>query len=310
MSKNKKIISKPSKKLRRLANKEITKQAVVVKELPSVIVITKKAFLVLWNNKKFWLILLFWYLFFNLLFVKGFSSNLSVSNLKSQFEHLFSGTYSRFNSSLTVLLLLVSSTTSNNVNQSTGAFNFFLLIFISLIMIWSLIQINQDKIPKVKDAIYRGIYPIVPFVLILFILALELLPATIGASVYNIVKINGIAAHAFEQVGWFIFFIGLLFWSLYMISSSIFALYIVVEQNINPIAALKQAKRLVSKRRLLVLRKILFLPLLIVVFLVIIMIPSILLFSNFASWIFYLLTIIIIPIIHSYLYNLYQDLKQ
>ncbi len=305
----KKVHKKNITKSKRLANKTIINKDPAIKSLPSVTLITKKTVKILWVNKKFWLILLFWYLIFSLLFVKGFSTNLSIANLKYQFEHLFSGTYSHFNASLTVLLLLIGSTSSNNVNQSAGAFNFFLLIFVSLIIIWSLIQLDQGKVLRVKDAIYRGVYPIVPFLLIILVLALELLPATIGATIYSIIKANNIAVHAIEQVGWLLFFLVLLFWSVYMISSSIFALYIVVEQNLNPIAALKKAKQLVSKRRLLVLRKILFLPLIIVLFLVIIMIPSILLFNNFASWIFYLLTILIIPMIHSYLFSLYQELK-
>ena len=77
-----------------------------------------------------------------------------------------------------------------------------------------------------------------------------------------------------------LFFLALL--SLYMICSSLFALYIVTLPNVTPMKALRSARQLVLHRRFLVLRKILFMPLALLVLGAIIMIPLII-FLTFAA---------------------------
>ena len=46
--------------------------------------------------------------------------------------------------------------------------------------------------PRVRDAYYRGMFPLVPFVLVLALIGLQLLPLVIGATLYNIAVTNGI----------------------------------------------------------------------------------------------------------------------
>lgn len=93
-----------------------------------------------------------------------------------------------------------------------------------------------------------------------------------------------------------------------MISSSIFALYVVTLPEMTPIRALRSAKGLVQFRRWTVMRKILFLPFIICVVGIIIMLPVILLLTPAAEVIFLLLTALVLPVIHSYVYSLYREL--
>ena len=93
-----------------------------------------------------------------------------------------------------------------------------------------------------------------------------------------------------------------------MICSSLFALYIVTLPNVTPMKALRSARQLVLHRRFLVLRKILFMPLALLVLGAIIMIPLIIFLTFAAEWIFFLLSMFVLTVVHAYMYTLYREL--
>ena len=93
-----------------------------------------------------------------------------------------------------------------------------------------------------------------------------------------------------------------------MISSSIFALYIVTLPDMTPLKALRSARQLVRHRRWTVLRKILFLPILLIVVAAIVMLPIIIWTPPLAQWIFFVLTMFAIAAVHAYAYALYREL--
>jgi hypothetical protein len=96
--------------------------------------------------------------------------------------------------------------------------------------------------------------------------------------------------------------------SLYLICSSIIALYVASLPNMTPLAALRSARQLVQFKRWAILRKILFLPVVLVLGAAIILIPIIILYTPAAPWAFLVLSMFILPIVHSYLYALYRSL--
>jgi hypothetical protein len=97
-------------------------------------------------------------------------------------------------------------------------------------------------------------------------------------------------------------------WSFYMVSSSIFALYIVTLPEVQPREALRSAKNLIKYRRRLIIPKIIFLPFFVLAVMAVIIIPLILFASAIVAPVFYLLSMLSVLFIHSYLYSLYRSL--
>lgn len=182
-----------------------------------------------------------------------------------------------------------------------------LLIIESLVIIWALRHLFSGEKIGVKQAYYHSTFPLIPFVIVLFIILLQLLPLTIGSTVLTLILSTVSGSSAVDVVAALLFIV-LSAWSLYMVSSSIFALYIVTLPDMHPRVALKSAKSLVRYRRLPLIRKILFLPLFIIVFMGIVIVPLIL-FANFlVSPAFFVLSMLAVLFAHTYLYSLYKGL--
>jgi hypothetical protein len=96
--------------------------------------------------------------------------------------------------------------------------------------------------------------------------------------------------------------------SLYMVTSSVFALYIVTLPNMTPMRALRSARGLVLGRRWTVLRKLLFLPIALFLLGALIMLPLIWFWAPAATWVFFALSMACLAALHSYMYALYRSL--
>ena len=296
----------PNKK-RIQANK--TKKTVPKRQLDisSSFKIIKQSQVFLWKYRKFWSIFLLIYLVVDLIFVKGLSSNLNVASLQNEFSKVFNGSSSKVSAGVSVFLVLLNSNSSSVGGSSS--IGFFLFIFASMAIIWSLDKFKNSNQVRVKDAIYKGIYPVIPFLLTIFYIAVQLLPITIGSLVYSTVKNNGIAVGAAEQFFWLIFFILTAVWSLYMISSSLFSPFFVVLDNKNPVEAIRTSARLVKGIRLKIMGRFLVMIAALVLAILIIMVIVILLVANTASWLFFIISVLIMPVIISYIYHLYLEIK-
>jgi len=93
-----------------------------------------------------------------------------------------------------------------------------------------------------------------------------------------------------------------------LISASIFALYIVALPEMTPIKALRSASALVKNRRWSVMRKLLWIPLVFSVLAAVIMLPIIVVAAPLAPWVYFVLSILALLALHSYLYTLYREL--
>lgn len=261
----------------------------------------------LWQHKKLFIGLALIYGVLNLILVRGFSGGTDVAQLKSQLAQVFSGNFGPLKSSATIFVSLVS--TSGNTSSSTGgAYQLFLLIVMSLATICGLRLTMAGEFVRLRDTFYKGMYPLVQFLLVLLVVCLQLIPFLAGAAIYNIVISNGIAIDAGEQLLWALLFALLTAASLYMLCSSLFALYIVTLPNMTPLKALRSARELVRYRRWPIIRKLLFLPVCLLIVAAIIMLPTILFVPVAAQWLFFLLTMCGLVVVHAYMYILYREL--
>ena len=282
------------------------KLKVPVRKLPNVFWLTKQAWQVLWRHKGLFTGIVIVYGLLNLVLVQGLASSTDVGSLKDTLNQVFTGHFHELASSLTVFALLVGSA-GNGSSQTAGAYQVFLVLLTSLAVIWALRQVLAGVNIHIRDAYYRGVYPLVPFILVLCMVGLQLLPLIVGTSLYGIVTDNGIAVHA-EKLFWGLLAAGLSALSLYWLCSSVFALYIVTLPDMTPMKALRSARELVRYRRLQIVRKVLWMPFILLLVAAIIMVPIIIWLTPAAQWVFFILTMFSVVAIHAYMYTLYREL--
>ena len=276
-------------------------------KLPSAWKLAERAVRHIWQHKRLFIAITVVYGLLNLLLVRGLSNTNDISTLKTQLNQYFTGDFASLASGLTVFVTLLGSS-GNGSSNTAGAYQFFLLLLASLAIIWALRQTAAGISIRMRDAYYRGMYPVVPFILVLVVIGLQLLPMLIGLSLYTLVVSNGIAVLGIEKLTWGLLALALTILSLYLICSSIFALYIVTLPDMTPLKALRSARDLVRYRRWVLLRKLLFLPLILIVVAAIIMLPIIFWLTPLAQWVFFVLTMFAVLAVNAYMYTLYREL--
>lgn len=247
------------------------------------------------------------YFVLTIMLVKGMGFSTDIQAVKEAFNDLFDSKLSALETSVSLFGELVGSAgqTSSDV---AGIYQSLLLLAVSLALIWTLRQTHAKVVVGVRDAFYKGLYPLVPFLLVLIIIGLQLIPLLIGNWLYGTVVANGIAISGVERAMWALVFFFLALLSLYLISSSIFALYIVTLPDMRPMQALRSARELVRHRRSEILRKVVFLPVALVIIAAVIIIPLILFAAPAVEWVFFGLTMMGLAVVHSYMYTLYREL--
>lgn len=276
-------------------------------KLPNVWQLTKASWQTLWLHKELFIGITVTYGLLNLLLVQGLATGTDVGELKEALNQVFTGQLGSLASGLSIFAVLVSSA-GNGSSQTAAAYQVFLGLITSLAVIWALRQVVSGKQIRIRDAYYQGMYPLVPFILVLVVVGLQFLPLLIGSTLYNLVLSNGIAVTFLEQLVWLVGFGLLTALSLYLVSASLFALYIVTLPDMTPIKALRSARALVRYRRWSVLRKLLCLPIILLVVAAVVMVPIIIWLTPLAQWVFFLLTMFALVAVNTYMYTMYREL--
>lgn len=286
-------------------------QSIQLKSIAGPLSLSAKALKLIWRYN--WLFggIIIIYGVINLAVALGFSGGLNVASLKNQLSYLFHGGLSSVYSGLTIYgLLIVSGNNGSSTPSGGSGIEIILIIMVSLALVYALRNsINKSEV-SIRTAYYRGMYPLVPVILVLIVLALELLPMVVGVGLYAAASQNGIVTTVIENIV-FIFIAALLSaLTIYWLSSSLFALYIVTLPEMTPLKALKSAKKLVKKRRLPIILRLLYLPIVLLVLSLIVMLPIIILAAPIAQWAFRVLSLALLVVAHSYLYHLYRELLE
>ncbi|MEO5628042.1 MAG: hypothetical protein ABIQ89_04115 [Candidatus Saccharimonadales bacterium] len=270
--------------------------------------IMRQALGVIWRNKKLFLILLTVYVVLSLIFVKGFTSTVGLNQAKANLSA------QGYNSSLSTGAVLVSSLFNSRggaISQAASTYQTILLVIMSLVIIWVLRQLyaaNRKTKVSAKAGFYNGVYPLVPFLLVILLISFQLIPFLVGSAIYTTIIGNGLAVTAPERLVWGSMLFILAVWSLYMLSASLFAIYIVTLPDVKPFQAMRSARQLVKYRRWTVMRKLIFLPVSLLIILSLVMLPIVLWLTPAAEWIFFVLGLALLSVVHSYMYRLYREL--
>lgn len=280
------------------------------KPLPSAWSLWKTSLRMFWKYKRIISLFLLIYAILYVVFVRGLSGGIGLGELKQTLED---SAITGFLASFTLFGILVSDS-STTTSESASMYQGMLLIVGSLAFIWLLRQLSGDKFIRVRirDSFYKGMQPLVPFLTILGILALELIPFSIGGYVLNVVLANSLTGSGSELIGIYIICILLVVLSLYLVSGSIAALYIVTLPGMEPIKALKASHQLLLLHRWSVVRKFVLLVLFILSVGLVIFIPLLLAIPASFAWIneyiFFAGSISSFAVFHIYMYNLYKSL--
>lgn len=259
-----------------------------------------------WQHKKLFGGIALIYLALTLVLVRGYIVTNDLGTAKQAIEELVTGVSGQLASSLALLGILLGSSATQGA--AAAVYQAVIAIIVSLAVIWALRQTHAKKHITVKESYYKSSYPLVPFILVLIVIGLQLLPFMVGNFLYSAATRAGLTATVFENAVWLAFTFILVVWTFYMITASLFALYIVTLPNMEPLQSLRSAKQLVKHRRWTVMRKLMFLPFALLVFSLIIMVPVIMFLTPIAEVVFLLMTATLLPLSHSYVYTLYKEL--
>jgi hypothetical protein len=278
------------------------------KKLPSARKIFIRSLRHLWAHKKLFLKLLVIAAILNIFLVKGFTTVNNVEELKEIIQSFTEVSTNRLYEGFTIFSVLVGNSSSASTDVGS-TYQYILVVILSLAYIWTLRKTFLPKVAiRAKDAFYQGMYPLIPFLIVIFIIGLQLIPMVMAAFLYQTVVAGGLAANNLEAAIWLILTSLLSLLSLYMITSSIFSLYIVTLPRTGPLQALRSARGLVLHRRWTIMRKFLFLPLVFMIIAALLVIPTIIVAPWFAEWLLYLLGVAGLLVGHSYGYHLYREL--
>ncbi len=263
----------------------------------------RRSLQLLWAYKKVFIRLLLLYVVLSLVFVQSVAGTLNVGGLQSLLEQ---GKDRVSDALLTSQWLLTGGGATQNTLASSYAV--ILIVVMSMAIIWALRQAASGERFRMRDAFYRGMYPLVPAVLVALWGLVMLLPMYLGFSIFNLAVNFGFADSPFAKALWGVPVFGLSVLSLWLVVPVVIALYIVTVPDVEPREALQAGRDLVRYTRWLVLRKMLYLTAALLGFGVVCMIVCVLFFHLFAPWFLFLYGAVALLIIHAYLYGLYREL--
>ena len=283
------------------------KQVRLHKPLPKVRELVKEPINLIFNNKKLFIGLTLVYSALSFVFIKGLGSAFDLVSTKQQIEDYFGNNIKDLETSYVLFDHLLKSF-NGSLGEVAGTYQLLFSIILILAVVWICRKLYASEKPKVKEAFYRGMYPIVPFILVLLVITVQLIPSAIGNFLLSTVLTNGLAVTLLEKGIWVLVFILLSVLSLYMITSSVFALTIVTLQDLTPMQALRSARDLVLHRRLGIFGRLLILPILGLLVLGIIFMPLVLVAPLLAEPLFLLASSFGLIFGTVYIYNFYRKL--
>ncbi|HTE57866.1 MAG TPA: hypothetical protein VK694_03900 [Verrucomicrobiae bacterium] len=292
---------KPSKKARWRVKKNQRAQTAA---LPNGFKVLKKALRTLATNWRLFGSIILVYLVLSIVLVGSLAAGGNLGDTKEQLEVVEAG---QLDKGVTIATSLIGT---GNSGEGGSAYQSVVLVVVSLATIWALRQAMAGKRASLRDSFYKGMYPLVPFVLVLLATGLQLLPALVGVFLFSALGAAGVLGNPVLGIGALVMLCGLLYVSLYLLSSSVFALYVVTLPDTRPFGALRTARQLVKYRRFSVIRKLLLLPFLYFIVGALLMVPIALYLTPLAPLLFLILTMFGFTIAHAYLYTLYRELYE
>lgn len=275
--------------------------------VPSTRTLVKKTNLLIKKSIKPIIGLFLVYFLLQTVFVRAFTAPINVSEVKTTIRESFNENPDTFTIASSMFGLMLT-TASEVPTETASVYQSILFILMSLAIIWVFRQRSANNKTSTSEALYEGMYPIIPYVIVLGVMAIQFLPAYIAGTVFSFLTEQGLTGSSGETTVWMILYLFMVLLSVYMLLSSLFATYIVTLPNMRPMQALRSARQLVFSRRLAVFVRLFILVFMIIGFLGLVVVPAIYFIPQIAPWLYALLVIAAFVYVHGYLYTLYREL--
>jgi hypothetical protein len=199
------------------------------------------------------------------------------------------------------------SDAGSSLSAASGIYQIIVSTICSLALIWYFRQALSGEKTGVKRSFYQGMRPLVPYLLVLAMIGVQLIPMAVGGYLLSLMQ------SSYLLFGWEIFVAGAIFgllalWSLRLLTHSVFALFVVTLPDMTPLRALRGAKKMVYRRRLTIWRKLVLAVLFAAVIVLAVMLPFMVWLPSAAPWMFFLITACLAMIGQAFLYTIYREI--
>lgn len=187
---------------------------------------------------------------------------------------------------------------------------FFLAVIFSLVFIYAIRNLHKGRKVRARDALYSGTGNLIPFFLNLSLFAIQLIPLTFVAVVYNIGTSRSLFINNLEKFTAVGFLVGSALLTLYFIPTAIISLYAITLPGVYPMKTMQAVRIMVSERRLEVVKDLLIFLIFIFVSYLVVLALLVTYLPRFASLSLDLFFLIALPLIHVMMYKLYLKLLE
>lgn len=125
----------------------------------------------------------------------------------------------------------------------------FLTILFGLCVVWAARQLMAGREVRIRDALYNGPGPLLPVLIVVFVIFLQAIPVSFGIFIYMAGTGSGIVQGGVEGMVFFLAVALSAVLSFWWLSSSLIALMLATLPGMYPFVALHEAKELVTYRR-------------------------------------------------------------
>lgn len=293
----------PKHRSLRLSRKKLKQH----KPIPGALRLLKDTFSLLKSNKRLFIGITLLNAFVSFVFVQGFSGTFDVAEFKDGLADLVDGRTDQFGVAIEAFGYMIASA-GTSASETAGIYQGVWSLMTGLAIIWAIRQIKAGEKPGMKESYYKGMYPLVPFLLVLLVIGIQLVPLILGNLMFSTIIQNGLAVTVIEKLIFLMLFLLLALLSAYMLVSSLFSLYIVTLPDMTPLRALRSARELVLHRRWAVGIRIVALPVVLLIVAAVVFVPMIVFFTPLVEVLFLLFTSAILAVVHAYMYLLYRSL--
>ena len=289
--------------------------------LPGYMTFTHQVNQTLWSNRKIFVWLGIVYALLTVLFI-GIGSQENYTALTDVFNEsgseFFAGGAGALKEAGILFLSIASSGLGDTLTASQQLYAVILVLLVWLTTVWLLRNIMAGKVVKMRDGLYAAGAPIVSTFLVALVLVIQLLPVAIAIVAYSAASASGLLTGGVEAMLFWAGAILLGILSLYLVTSTFFAMIIVTLPGMYPMRALRSAGDIVTGRRIRIFLRYVWMFLYVFLIWTIIVIPFILLDSWLKSVIPQIEWVPVIPVlllllssitviwIASYIYILYR----
>lgn len=275
--------------------------------LPSVGELITDTFKFLWRNKKIFIGLFIIHCLVYYVIVRA-PVQPAVGNIQKAISDTVQQNNLSINSVQTNAVTIGAVIRTSGSTQQNAVVTITVLFIMSLAYIWALRQLHNNNKIKVRDALYQGMTPAIPTGVVTALVILELLPFAFMSFVYTLARIGGVFVTGFEDLAFFTVTMLLGVLTFYWMTSGIIAIYMAALPGVYPFYALHSAKKLVHFRRTQVFRRIIALPVLLAFLYLVMLLVSISLVPSKTFIIAEVFQLLLVPIVHTYLYKLYRSM--